>query len=95
MLLKGTQGIIFGVSSQRSIAHAVAEAWKKNGCERIALVCKDEGILARLKKQEGFEYHVCNVDNDLEIKACFEKIYQNNNRPTLLLHSIAFGGGEH
>src|SRR5512140_2047281 len=94
MLLDGKFGIVFGVANKRSIAWAIAQAWKKAGA-RLAFTYQGERLKENVEELAG-EFGAdtlilpCDVTRDEEITAVFEAVRQKFGKLHLLLHSVAF-----
>jgi len=97
-VLDGKAGIVFGVANQRSIAWAIARAWHKAGA-RLAFTYQDERLKDRVRNLcTAFGSDVllmpCDVTQDDEIKAVFDKVGKEFGRLDVLLHSVAFASRE-
>ena len=93
-ILAGKVGVVFGVANKRSIAWAIARAWKEAGAKLIFNYqgerLKDN--VEELVSEFGSDtvIYPCDVSKDEEITAFFEKVKEHTDRLDLLLHSVAF-----
>ncbi|HEY5914942.1 MAG TPA: enoyl-ACP reductase [Verrucomicrobiae bacterium] len=94
MLLNGKIGIVFGVANKRSIAWAIAQAWRNAGAQ---LVFTYQGERLKENVEElaaGFGADTlilpCDVTRDEEIAGIFEAVRGKFGKLHLLLHSVAF-----
>jgi enoyl-[acyl-carrier protein] reductase I len=96
-LLQGKKAVIFGVANDKSIAWAIAEAFRKEGAE-LALTYANEMVARRvmpLAESVGAEVVLpCNVQSDADIKAVFEEIGSRWGGLDILIHSVAFANKE-
>jgi enoyl-[acyl-carrier protein] reductase I len=97
-ILEGKTGVVFGVANKRSIAWAIAKAWKEAGAN---LIFNYQGERVKENVEElvaefGADVPVypCDVAKDEEIAAFFEKVKGHTNKLDLLLHSVAFAPKE-
>jgi enoyl-[acyl-carrier protein] reductase I len=92
-LLQGKKALIFGVANEKSIAWAIAEAFRNEGAE-LALTYANETVAKRvipLAESVGAELVLpCNVQSDSEIQAVFNAISDRWGGLDILVHSIAF-----
>jgi len=93
-LLTGKLGIVFGVANKRSIAWAIAQAWKQAGA-RLAFTYQGERLkenVEELAATFGADTLLmpCDVTKDEQIAAVFAEVSQKFGRLDLLLHSVAF-----
>ena len=96
--LAGKQGLVFGVANKRSIAWAIAQAWRRAGA-RLAFSYQGERLkenVQELAATFGEETLIlpCDVTKDEEIAALFETVGSQLGRLDLLLHSVAFAPKE-
>jgi enoyl-[acyl-carrier protein] reductase I len=96
--LAGKQGIVFGVANKRSIAWAIAQAWRQAGA-RLAFSYQGERLKENVQELAGtFGEDTlilpCDVTKDEEIAAIFETVGSKLGRLDLLLHSVAFAPKE-
>lgn len=94
MLLAGKTGVVFGVANRRSIAWAIAQAWKEAGA-RLAFTYQGERLKENVEELAGtFGPDTlilpCDVTRDEEIAAVFEACGKEFGKLHLLLHSVAF-----
>jgi len=92
-LLDGKKSLIFGVANEKSIAWAIAEAFRKEGAE-VALAYANEAIAKRvipLAESIGATLTIpCDVRNDEDIKAVFAEVGRKWGGLDILVHSVAF-----
>ena len=96
--LTGRVALVAGVAYQRSLAWAIAEALSDAGAGLI-LTYQGERLqknVAELAEQRpGTRMFPCDVTNDVEIYALFQRIAAaNDGRLDMLIHSIAFARRE-
>lgn len=94
MSLAGKTGIVFGVANKRSIAWAIAQAWKSAGA-RLAFTYQGERLRENVEELAGtFGADTlilpCDVTKDEEIAATFQTVGEKFGKLDLLLHSVAF-----
>jgi enoyl-[acyl-carrier protein] reductase I len=97
-LLAGKTGLVFGVANKRSIAWAIAQAWKNAGAT-LAFTYQGERLKANVEELAaafGPETLIlpCDVTRDDEIAAVFSQAGQQFGKLDLLLHSVAFAPRE-
>ena len=93
-LLAGKLGIVFGVANKRSIAWAIAQAWKNAGA-KLAFTYQGERLKENVEELAGtFGADTlilpCDVTRDEDIAAVFKTISEKFGKLHLLLHSVAF-----
>lgn len=93
-LLAGKIGIVFGVANKRSIAWAIAQAWKQAGAT-LAFTYQGDRLkdnVEELAGTFGAETLIlpCDVTKDEQIEAVFATLREKFDRIDLLLHSVAF-----
>jgi enoyl-[acyl-carrier protein] reductase I len=93
-LLAGKIGLVFGVANKRSIAWAIAKAWKEAGAT-LAFTYQGERLKDNVEELAGtFGADTlilpCDVTKDEQIASVFEAIKAKYGRLELLLHSVAF-----
>src|SRR5499427_9863404 len=94
MSLTGKLGIVFGVANKRSIAWAIAQAWKHAGA-RLAFTYQGERLKENVEELAGtFGEDTlilpCDVTKDDEIARVFQTVSEKFGKLNLLLHSVAF-----
>ena len=94
MLLNGKVGIVFGVANKRSIAWAIAQAWRNAGAQ-LAFTYQGERLkenVEELAATFGADTLLlpCDVTKDEQIEAVFRMLSQQYGKLHLLLHSVAF-----
>jgi enoyl-[acyl-carrier protein] reductase I len=97
-ILSGKVGVVFGVANKRSIAWAIARAWKEAGA-RLIFNYQGERLkenVEELVSEFGPDtaLYPCDVSKDEEIAAFFDKVRGHTDRLDLLLHSVAFAPKE-
>lgn len=96
-LLAGKKAVIFGVANEKSIAWAIAEAFKREGAE-LALTYANETVEKRvipLAGEVGAQLVLpCDVRSDEDIKVVFDRIGREWGGIDILVHSIAFANKE-
>lgn len=95
--LSGKRALIFGVASNRSIAWGIAQAMKREGAE-LAFTYQNERLRERVEKFAGeLDSDIvipCNVEDDNEIEAVFEKLDDYWDSFDIIIHSIAYAPKE-
>ncbi len=93
MLLKGKKALIFGVANDRSIAYAVAKAFKDHGAS-LAFSYVGEAIQKRVEPinaEIGGDFcFPCDVTNDAEIACAADTVRQKWGSVDIIVHSVAF-----
>lgn len=96
-LLDGKVAFIFGVANHRSIAWGIAKQLHEHGAT-IALSIFNEGMrrrVAPLAEEIGCDFiEPCDVNNDEEVDAIFEKFKERYGKLDVLVHSIGFAPRE-
>jgi enoyl-[acyl-carrier protein] reductase I len=96
-LLSGKKAIVFGVANEKSIAWAIAEAFKREGAE-LALTYANEMVAKRvipLAESIGAELVLpCDVRSDEDIRSVFAEVGKAWGGLDILVHSIAFANRE-
>jgi len=85
---------VFGVANKRSIAWAIAQAWRDAGA-RLAFTYQGERLKENIEELVGTfgtdtPIYPCDVTRDEEIDRVFTQVGQDFGRLDLLLHSVAF-----
>lgn len=93
-LLTGKIGVVFGVANKRSIAWAIAQAWKREGAT-LAFTYQGDRLKENVEELAGtFGADTlilpCDVTQDSQIEAVFSQLGEKYGRLDLLLHSVAF-----
>lgn len=92
-LMEGKKAVIFGVANDKSIAWAIAQAFKREGAE-IALTFANEAVekrVIRLAESLGVEVILpCDVRDDNQIKETFAELGKRWGGLDVLVHSVAF-----
>jgi enoyl-[acyl-carrier protein] reductase I len=96
-LLDGKKAVIFGIANERSIAWAIAEAFRKEGAE-LAFTYANEMVEKRVRplaESLGVELVLpCDVTDDGQIKTVFAEIGKVWGGLDSVVHSIAYAGKE-
>ena len=92
-LLTGKKALIFGVANEKSIAWAIAQAFRQEGAE-LALTYAGEAFAKRvlpLAESIGADLVIpCDVRSDADITAAFAEIGKRWGGLDLLVHSVAY-----
>jgi enoyl-[acyl-carrier protein] reductase I len=92
-LLEGKKAVIFGVANEKSIAWAVAEAYRSQGAE-VALAYAGEAVAKRvipLAESIGVSLTLpCDVRSDSDIETLFRQVGESWGGLDILVHSVAF-----
>ncbi|MBT0665414.1 enoyl-ACP reductase [Geobacter pelophilus] len=92
-LLEGKKALIFGVANDKSIAWAIAEAFKKEGAS-LAFAYNGDMLAKRvipLAESIGADMVLqCDVRNDDEVAAVFRDVKERWGGLDILVHSVAF-----
>src|ERR1700683_542592 len=96
--LAGKTGVIFGVANKRSIAWAIAQAWRQAGAKLI-FNYQGERLKENVEELAGAfgadtPIFPCDVSSDAEIERFFGEVGRRTDRVDLLLHSVAFAPRE-
>lgn len=96
-LLDGKKAVIFGVANDKSIAWAIAQAFKREGAD-LAITYAGEPFAKRVVPlAESVEADLilpCDVRNDDDVAATFAEIGRRWGGIDILVHSIAFANKE-
>jgi enoyl-[acyl-carrier protein] reductase I len=96
-LLDGKKAVIFGIANDRSIAWAIAQAFKKEGAE-LVLTYANETVEKRVRplaESIGVDLVLpCDVTKDDQIRSVFAEIGKVWGGIDILVHSIAFASKE-
>jgi len=98
-LLSGKKGVVFGVANKRSIAWAIAQAWKEAGAE-LAFTYQGERLkenVSQLAETFGEDTLIteCDVTQDDHIDRVFNEVGDKfEGKLDLMLHSVAFAPKE-
>lgn len=96
-LLAGKKGIIAGIANEQSIAYGCAQVFHEAGAELILTYghAKSERFIAPLLPGLGDPpLLLCDVRDDAQLEAVFERARQDWGRLDFLVHSIAFAPKE-
>ena len=96
--LEGKTGIVFGVANKRSIAWAIAQSLAREGM-RLAFTYQGERLKENVealtgKAMPGALLLPCDVTNDAEIDAVFQRVGEEFGHLDVLLHSVAYAPKE-
>ena len=96
--LQGKFGVVFGVANKRSIAWAIAQAWKREGAT-LAFTYQGERLKENVEELAGtFGADTlilpCDVTRDEDIASVFQKVGEKFGRLDLVLHSVAYAPRE-
>lgn len=98
-ILSGKKGVVFGVANKRSIAWAIAQAWKDEGAE-LAFTYQGERLkdnVTQLADTFGEDTLIteCDVTQDDHIDRVFNEVGEKfDGKLDLMLHSVAFAPKE-
>jgi enoyl-[acyl-carrier protein] reductase I len=96
-ILDGKQALIVGVASNRSIAWGIAQAMRREGAE-LAFTYQNERLKARVDKLAGqCDSDIvipCDVQDDGQIEAVFERLDDYWDHLDILIHSVAYAPKE-
>jgi enoyl-[acyl-carrier protein] reductase I len=95
--MSGKRALIFGVASNRSIAWGIAKAMHREGAE-LAFTYMGERLRERVEKLAG-ECNSdivipCDVENDEDIEAVFDRLDDFWESLDIIIHSVAFAPKE-
>lgn len=97
-LLEGKTGIVFGVANKRSIAWAIAQSLAREGM-RLAFTYQGERLKESVEALTSASMPdalllPCDVTNDGEIEAVFQRVGAEFGHLDALLHSVAYAPKE-
>lgn len=96
-LLEGKKAVVFGIANEKSIAWAIAQAFRREGAE-LAVTYANETVAKRvipLAESIGASLVLpCDVRDDGEVKGVFAEIGTAWGGIDTLVHSIAFANKE-
>ena len=97
-LLAGKTGIVFGVANKRSIAWAIAQAWREAGA-RLAFTYQGERLKENVEELastfgKDTPLYPCDVTRDEDIARVFDSVATDFGKLDILLHSVAFAPKE-
>jgi enoyl-[acyl-carrier protein] reductase I len=97
MLLQGKKALIFGIANDKSIAWAIAKAFREQGAD-LAITYAGEAFEKRVRPlAESLNAQAilpCNVTSDDEIKAVFSELGKVWDGIDIIVHSVAFANKE-
>jgi enoyl-[acyl-carrier protein] reductase I len=92
-LLEGKRALVFGVANDHSIGWGIAKAMHEQGAE-LAFSYAAEALERRVRplaESVGSDFvEMCDVTDDAQIDAVFDKATQQLGKLDILVHSIAF-----
>ncbi len=92
-LLTGKKAIVFGIANEKSIAWAIAQAFRREGAD-LAVTYANETLAKRvipLAESVGASLVLpCDVRDDDDIKAVFARVEHSWGGLDTLVHSVAF-----
>ncbi|BBA69543.1 enoyl-ACP reductase [Geobacter sulfurreducens] len=92
-LLEGKKAVVFGIANEKSIAWAIAQAFRREGAD-LAITYANETLAKRvipLAESIGASLILpCDVRNDDDIAAVFARIERSWGGLDTLVHSVAF-----
>lgn len=92
-LLEGKKAVVFGIANEKSIAWAIAQAFRREGAD-LAITYANETLAKRvipLAESIGASLILpCDVRSDDDITAVFARIERSWGRLDTLVHSVAF-----
>jgi enoyl-[acyl-carrier protein] reductase I len=96
--LEGKTGLVFGVANKRSIAWAIATAWKDAGAKLI-FNYQGERVKGNVEELAGtfgedVPLYPCDVSSDEEIDGFFGRVRGHTERVDMVLHSVAYAPRE-
>jgi enoyl-[acyl-carrier protein] reductase I len=95
--LAGKRALIVGVASNRSIAYGIAQAMRREGAE-LAFTYQNERLKERVDKIaadcDSDIIVPCDVENDREIEAVFERLDDYWDGLDVIVHSVAYAPKE-
>ena len=96
--LAGKYGLVFGVANRRSIAWAIAQAWRDAGA-KLAFTYQGERLKENVEDlAAGFgqdtPLYPCDVTRDEDIAQVFQQVRKDFGKLHMLLHSVAFAPKE-
>jgi len=96
--LAGKYGVVFGVANRRSIAWAIAQAWREAGA-KLAFTYQGERLKENVEdliSSFGPEtpLYPCDVTRDEDIAQVFQQVRKDFGKLHMLLHSVAFAPKE-
>jgi enoyl-[acyl-carrier protein] reductase I len=93
IVLEGKKGLVVGIANDQSIAYGCARAYRLLGAELAVTYLNDKAkrfVEPCAKAVEASIFEPCDVTQEGQLEAVFEKITKEWGRLDFLLHSIAF-----
>src|SRR5690349_5788266 len=96
-LLQGKKALIFGIANDKSIAWAIARAFREQGAE-LAITYAGEAFEKRVRPlAESLNATMilpCNLTRDEDIKAVFSELAKVWDGVDIIIHAVAFANKE-
>lgn len=96
-VLKNKRGLVFGVANDRSIAWGIAQACHREGA-RLGFTYLGEALEKRVRplahSVQSDLVEPCNLSNDQEIQAVFDRVASVWGGLDFIVHSVAFANKE-
>ena len=95
--LEGKKAIVFGIANDKSIAWHIAKRLNDAGCRIFAAYQErvEPLFLPLMKDLDNPLYMKCDVVDDAQLDAFFNKVKEEFGEVDFLIHSIAFAKREH
>ena len=97
MLLQGKKALIFGIANEKSIAWAIARAFREQGAE-LAVTFATEALEKRVRplaeSVQAAAVLPCNVTSDDDIRNVFTELAKVWDGVDIIIHSVAFANKE-
>lgn len=96
-LLTGKKAIIFGIANEKSIAWAIAQAFKREGAELAVTYANDTVAKRVVPLAESLQAELvlpCDVRNDDDLRVTFAEVGKAWGGLDILVHSVAFANKE-
>lgn len=93
MDLTGKRGVVFGLANEQSIAYGCARAVQQLGAEIMATYATRKAepyVLPLAKSLADAPLLLCDVRDDAQLQAVFDRIRRDWGKLDFLIHSIAF-----
>ncbi|RNC73293.1 MAG: enoyl-ACP reductase [Desulfuromonadales bacterium] len=96
-LLDGRKAVIFGIANEKSIAWAIAQAFRREGAELAVTYANDTVAKRVIPLAESLDAPLvlpCDVRSDEDIRKVFAEIEKKWEGLDILVHSVAFANKE-
>lgn len=95
--LKGKKAVVFGIANDKSIAWHIAKRLNEAGCRIFAAYQErtEQWSVPLIKTLSNPVYEKCDVVEDAQLDAFFNKVKEEFGEVDFLIHSIAFAKREH